>query len=96
MIPRLNKIVKIYDGYKLQLVAQKVCLEEIGYEVEHIEMYSISDNKVWKLEYTKEDLKKMEGIVEKIRNFDFQNDHVEINPEKCNNCIYNSLCNFKI
>jgi len=93
---RKNKIVKIYDGYKLQLVAQKVCLEEMGYEVKNIEMYSISDNKVWKLEYTKEDLKKMEETVKKIRNFDFQNNDIKINEEKCNNCIYNSLCNLKI
>ncbi|OIO19980.1 MAG: type V CRISPR-associated protein Cas4 [Candidatus Magasanikbacteria bacterium CG1_02_32_51] len=95
LIERKNKIVKIYDGYKLQLVAQKVCLEEMGYEVKNIEMYSITDNKVWKLKYSEDDLKKMEDVIKQIRNFDFKKINVEINPEKCNNCIYNSLCNFK-
>lgn len=89
-----NKIVKIYDGYIYQLYAQYYCLVEMGYKVEKIKLYSISDNKNYNIPLPDEDLiqkDKFFKLLEEIRNFkhkDFSNP----NKEKCNNCIYSNLC----
>lgn len=93
LVERKNKIVRIYDGYKYQLWAQYFCLSEMGYNVREISLYSISDNKSYPLpipDYA--EISEFETILEKIRNFDLQCE-LSKNPQKCEKCIYNNLCN---
>jgi len=96
LIERKNKIKHIYDGYRLQLIAQKVCLGEMGYKVDDFIIHSLSDNKRHVLDKpNKQDILNLEEIIEAIRSFTF--DSVQSsNKHKCNNCIYNELCNYKI
>lgn len=89
-----NKIVKIYDGYIYQLYAQYYCLIEMGYKVDKIKLYSISDNKNYDVKLPEDDSYQKEKffqVLESVRNFNPKN-LIEQNIEKCKNCIYSNLC----
>ncbi len=45
LIERKKKIHKLYQGQIYQLWAQYYCMLEMGYEINHLKIYSISDNK---------------------------------------------------
>lgn len=93
---RKNRIKTIYDGYVFQLYAQYFALIECGYEVKEIRLYSMEDNKVYKLplpEHAPEMLSRFEGLIDSIKNFSFDS-FVQGNVQKCMNCIYASLCSF--
>lgn len=93
LIERKNKISNIYDGYKYQLYAQMFCLEEMGYEVKKIILHSLSDNKRRNLPLPdKKEIKKFEGVIDKIKKFDINNFNYLYNKNKCDNCIYKELC----
>lgn len=93
LVERKNKIVKIYDGYKYQLWAQYFCLIEMGYDIQEISLYSISDNRPYPIPVPSEnDTEEFEAVLEKIRNFNIKNDFSK-NIKKCEKCIYNNLCN---
>ena len=94
LIERKAKINKIYEGYKYQLYAQKICLEEMGYTVKKLKFISILDNKTYFLKTPKlSNLKEFLRTISKIREFDvfakFQQ-----NKKKCKECIYNNLCDY--
>lgn len=57
LIERKNKISEIYDGYIFQLYAQYFCMIEMGYKVEKLQIYSISDNKKYDIKLLKMMLK---------------------------------------
>ncbi len=93
LIERKNKISKIYDGYKYQLYAQYFCMVEMGFEVEKLFFYSMSDNKKYKIDLPKgKELEEFEKTIDQIRNFDMLNNNYAENPAKCANCIYRELC----
>lgn len=93
LIERKNQIIRIYDGYRYQLYAQYFCLLEMGYEIEQMALYSISDNKTYNIPIPKEkEVREFESVLEKIRNFS-PIDDLPRNPQKCKKCIYNNLCN---
>lgn len=90
---RKNKIKTIYDGYKYQLYAQYFCLKEMGFEVEKLYFYSMSDNKKYEIDLpSAEETAEFEGILDKIRNFDMLKNNFSPNPAKCAQCIYKELC----
>lgn len=92
LIERKNKIKKIYDGYRFQLYAQMVCLEEMGYEVKRLFIHSLSDNKRYKIDLPgRDELNDFFVLLGKIRNFDPLS-AVKINKNKCSRCIYRELC----
>jgi len=94
LMERKTKIKKIYDGYKYQLYAQYFCLLEEGYEIEKISVHSLNDNKKYNIDIPDEnEIKKFEKVIEKIKSFSVYKDRVLKNPNKCNMCIYNNLCN---
>ncbi|MFA5211058.1 MAG: type V CRISPR-associated protein Cas4 [Patescibacteria group bacterium] len=97
LIERKTKIKNIYDGYKMQLYAQMFCLEEMSFEVKKIFVYSLEDNKKYKIDLPNEtERKNFIDLIEKIQNFDIlKNKDVKVNENKCLNCIYNELCPFK-
>lgn len=93
LIERKNKITKIYDGYRYQLYAQYFCMVEMGYEVESLFFYSMSDNKKYEIDLPRgEELIKFESVLEAIRNFDMLKNNFKQNPAKCEKCIYAELC----
>ncbi len=91
LIERKRLIKKIYDGYLFQLYAQKLCLEEMGYQVDKMKLYSMVDNKVYSVNLSSEQLKKFNRTLKAIRGFNLTiSKHANI--DKCNNCIYHELC----
>jgi len=92
LVERKRKINRIYDGYIYQLYAQKLCLEEMGYEVKSMAFYSLMDNKSYKVEVDGVLVDGFLNTLEAIRNFDPLNVAKNIITAKCNNCIYRELC----
>lgn len=94
LVERKRKVNKIYDGYIFQLYAQYFALEEMGYKIDYLEIYSISDNKTYKILKPEKDevmLSKFENTITKITKFN-PLDYSQENVKKCNNCIYRNLC----
>ena len=91
LIERKRLIKKIYDGYLFQLYAQKLCLEEMGYQVDKMKLYSMVDNKVYPVNLSSEQLKKFNSTLKAMRGFDLTLSKCA-DANKCNNCIYHELC----
>lgn len=93
LIDRKYKIKEIFEGYKLQLYAQYVCLREMRYEVNAIKLHSLSDNKRYSLPLPgKAEIEKLTEIINKIYSYNPSEEPEGITANKCNNCIYNNLC----
>lgn len=92
---RKNRIKNIYQGYKYQLYAQALCLEEMGYRVLHFKAYSMEDNKAYVIPPpTPRDEEKLLELIRKIREYKIE-DYINTFPdsiEKCEECIYKELC----
>lgn len=91
---RKKKIVTIYDGYVFQVYAQCYALEDMGYNVSKIRLHSIDDNKTYNIPLPKDDIKirdKFISLVGAMHKFDINN-FVQTNIKKCENCIYEPLC----
>lgn len=104
LIERKNQIFKdenwkekIYLGYKYQLWWQMFCLEEMWYEIKNIYLYSMKDNKKYKI-YKPSDsqLIEFENMLEKYRKFDLLKKDWKQNTQKCIKCIYRELCDYYI
>lgn len=91
LIERKRTINKIYDGYLFQLYAEKLCLEEMGYKVSKMKLYSMTDNKTYPVVLSLEKIKQFEETLDKMRKFNFLSNK-NSNLEKCDNCIYHELC----
>ncbi len=90
---RKNQIKQIYDGYKLQLYAQYFALIEMGFEVNQIGFYSLKDNKPHPVPIPDaEQTQWFADYVNRIRRYDPSQALNDINPTKCQYCIYRSLC----
>lgn len=93
LVERKNKIETIYDGYKYQLYAQYLCLKEMGYKVEKLYFYSMSDNKKYEVDLPdKEEMTKFEDTLRRIREFNMLTNNFSPNPAKCSQCVYKELC----
>lgn len=95
LIERKNKIEKIYQGYKYQLWGQMYCLQEMGYNVEKLEFYSMQDNKTYRVYKPSidEELKFLK-MLESYRKFDLLKSDWSQNTQKCLRCIYKELCDY--
>lgn len=94
LIERKNKVSEIYDGYIFQLYAQYFCMIEMGYNVEKLQIYSISDNKKYDIKLPKDDVEmfsKFEEIVNNINSFEMGK-YFPNNKNKCEKCIYSFSC----
>lgn len=95
---RKKKVKTVYDGYILQLYGQYYCLSEMGYEVEHLEIYSMDDNRKYSVELPENNLDmrdKFEKVIHDIQKFDFSS-FEQTNISKCSNCIYEPACDRSI
>ncbi len=93
---RKKKIKTVYDGYVFQLYAQCFALQDMGYSVEKIQLYSMDDNKVHPLSLPDENssmVKKFKSLLLQINAFDFKSFKQE-NIKKCGNCIYEEMCSY--
>ncbi|MEM4397317.1 MAG: type V CRISPR-associated protein Cas4 [Candidatus Woesearchaeota archaeon] len=94
LIERKAKIKKIYEGYYLQIYAIYFCLIEMGFKIEKLVFYSISDNKNFNIDLPNEKEKnKLKEIIKEIREFSLT-ESFKKNPNKCNMCIYRELCDY--
>lgn len=94
LVERKKKITVIYDGYIFQLYAQYFCLTEMGYTVKRLKLYSLDTNKSYHIKTPEEDpqrKKDFELLIDKMRLFSFEAPF-QSSPNKCQNCIYNPLC----
>lgn len=91
---RKRKISNIYDGYIFQLYAQYFGLEELGYAVNELRLYSMIDNRVYPIPKpgdSPEMLLKFEETLKDMQKFSL-NSFKQSNLAKCQNCIYEPLC----
>lgn len=96
LVERKRKIVKIYDGYKLQAWAQAACLEEMGYTVKKIFLHSLVDNKRYSVEWSGVETycnTSLQEQIQNMRSFSLEAPFSQ-NPEKCAHCIYAQLCDY--
>ncbi|HOI18828.1 MAG TPA: type V CRISPR-associated protein Cas4 [Candidatus Woesearchaeota archaeon] len=92
---RKNKINILYEGYYLQIYAQCFCLIEMGYSVNKIRFYSVSDNKIYNVNLPRDvEKSRLKEVIRQMRLFDFNNKNFTQNPNKCKMCIYKELCDY--
>jgi CRISPR/Cas system-associated exonuclease Cas4 (RecB family) len=66
---------------------------EGNYEIKNLYLYSMKDNKKYKVPMPKsKEIKDFEKLIHLIRTFNIYTSDLEINPKKCNMCIYKELC----
>lgn len=93
LIERKRFIKRIYDGYKLQLYAQYFCLIEMGFDVDYLGFYSLSDNRSYNLPIPDNNIIQwFESYLDKVRSYNPLVDEIFINSNKCLRCIYYPLC----
>lgn len=91
LIERKRVVKKIYDGYLFQLYAQKLCLEEMGYGVVSMALYSLADNKKYSVVLSSQKIKEFYKKISQMKNFNLSSKKNN-NFSKCENCIYHELC----
>lgn len=91
---RKKRIKTIYDGYVFQIYAQYFCMKEMGFRVDELFLYSMEDNKKYKLPLPNENpemLLKFKKVIEELKTTSID-DFKQTNPEKCKHCIYYDAC----
>ncbi len=104
LIERKNQIFrdeswkeKIYRWQRYQLWGQMFCLEEMWYEVNSLWIYSVKDNKKYRIyKPSAKEIVEFEGVLEKYRKFDLLQKNWKQNTNKCMKCIYKELCDYYI
>ncbi len=94
LIERKKFVKKIYDGYIFQLYAQYYAMTEMGYEINHLEVRSLDDNKKYKIALPDDDVamkNKFKQLINQMRLFDMDK-FEQTNKEKCSKCIYEQAC----
>jgi CRISPR-associated protein Cas4 len=92
-----NKKAKIYLWQKYQLWWQMFCLEEMWYDVKSLFIYSIKDNKKYRIyKPSSKELIDFENILQKYEKFDLLQKNFKQNTQKCLKCIYRELCDYYI
>lgn len=94
LIERKYKIKEVYDGQRYQLFAQKVCMEEMGYEVKDMFIHSLSDNKRYQIPEDEDSLAGFFNTIAEMKVFRLEGWKAQVNPNKCRNCIYATLCEY--
>lgn len=104
LIERKNQIFlddkwkpRIYLWQKYQIRWQMFCLEEIWYQVNSLWIYSVKDNKKYRIyKPSTSQLIQFENTLEKYRKFDLLQKNWKQNTKKCMKCIYRELCDYYI
>lgn len=89
---RKYSVTAVYDGFRYQLYAQRLAIEEMGYSVREMRLYSKKDNKMYLIPLpSDEEHMRFENVLVALREFKMTSDFIP-NPKKCAHCIYNALC----
>lgn|SRR5690606_20196747 len=92
---RKRKIKTIYDGYVFQVYAQYFGLQDAGYDVREIVIHDLVHNKNYPIPLPEDDavmFTKFEQLIIDLNTFDLETTPFQANKQKCENCIYNLLC----
>jgi CRISPR-associated exonuclease Cas4 len=96
---RKREIKVIYDGYIFQVYGQCHALREMGYTVNSIVLHDLIHNKNHTVKLPEDDIPMQENfeiLIQQINNFDLLNNDFTPKLEKCENCIYNQLCDYSL
>ena len=96
---RKREIKTIYDGYVYQVYAQYHALVEMGYTVSAIAIHCIIHNKNYPIPLPKDNpemQQKFEQLIAQINTFDMNAPGFTPILAKCQNCIYNNLCDYSL
>lgn len=97
MIHREDNKEKIYLWYKYQLWWQMYCLEELWYEVKSLYLYSMKDNRKYRIyKPSTNEFLKFQKFLEGYKKFDLTQKCWKQNYKKCIKCIYRELCDYYI
>lgn len=91
---RKKKIKTIYDGYIYQLYGQYYGLIEMGYKIKSLRLYSMDDNKSYRVPLPSDDTRldyEFKKLIHEINLFDITKPFSQ-NHKKCNKCIYSHVC----
>ena len=69
-------------------------MTEMGYEINHLEVRSLDDNKKYKIALPDDDVamkNKFKQLINQMRLFDMDK-FEQTNKEKCSKCIYEQAC----
>jgi CRISPR-associated exonuclease Cas4 len=93
LIERKTRIQHIHEGYRMQLYAQKICMEEGGYTVDALKLHSLIDNKRYDIPLPDEkEIARFESIISAMRNYNPVREKEGLREHaRCNESIYNSL-----
>ena len=93
LIERKAHISKVYQWQIYQMYAQYLCLEEMWYQVEKLQLYSMDDNKSYPIEIpSEEEIREFGCFLDKYKKYNPINDNTPPNIAKCKKCIYRELC----
>lgn len=91
LIERKFKVKQIFPGYKYQLYAQMLCLQEAGHEVKSLKIHSLSDNKRYPIPLpNKEELEIFLNVLKEMINYNPEK-HINHECPKCSMSIYKDL-----
>ncbi len=89
---RKYSVTAIYDGFRYQLYAQYLALQEMGYTVKAMRIHSKKDNKNYPVELPcKADLEEFIQVIDAMHNYSPLDKH-EPDIKRCTHCIYHALC----
>lgn len=92
LIERKYQLKTIYQGQLYQLWAQYFCMIEMGYEIEKLSLYAISENKTFQQALpTIAQKQELQQFIESFKTFNPEYE-ISINSNKCAHCIYSNLC----
>lgn len=92
LIERKYQLRNIYQGQIYQLWAQYLCMKEMGYNIELLEFYEISTNRMIPIELPSDDqIVEFKRFLETYRNYD-PSQPLHVNENKCKHCVYCNLC----
>lgn len=88
---------KIYRWQRYQLWWQMFCLEEMWYEVLSLWIYSVKDNKKYRIyKPSSKEIVEFQNLLERYKKFDLLQKDWKQNSQKCIKCIYKELCDYYV
>jgi CRISPR-associated exonuclease Cas4 len=93
LVERKTTIRNVYEGYKMQLYAQMVCMQEAGYCVEALKLHSLTDNKRYDMPLPEEaEMKRFCEILSAMREYNPEKETEDMRTHvRCEESIYGSL-----
>lgn len=92
LIEYKSTVAIAFKGYYYQLWAQYLCLTEMKIEVKKLFFYDFKQKQKIKVPLpVQEQINELKSHIKAVQQFDFHSGIIT-NPNKCNHCIYNNLC----